>query len=178
MNDTCIPFIWGPFLYPTLRKYQKRFWCVLLSGIKTEKAEFLVLAQRHQKNVPLLFYFTMCHGGNHSAEMYLLRGLVAKLATRWKSQIIKTSLEALLGRCHAEPGILFLSQFSFHHWSTWLFSCLHTREAVSLNFGVVYIKKVDFKPKAAQGVVCERETGRGQNRFLVLSHVHSGAHAF
>ena len=53
-----------------------------------------------------------------------------------------------------EPGELFLSQFSLCLWSRQLFSRLSTSEAVSLNFGVIYMKNVSFKQKGAQGRVC------------------------
>lgn len=53
-----------------------------------------------------------------------------------------------------EPGGLFLSQFSLCLWSRQLFSRLSTSEAVSLNFGVTYMKNVSFKQKTAQGRVC------------------------
>ena len=53
-----------------------------------------------------------------------------------------------------EPGGLFLSQFSLCLWSRQLFSRLSISEAVSLNFGVIYMKNVSFKQKTAQGRVC------------------------
>lgn len=65
-----------------------------------------------------------------------------------------------------KPGGLFLSQFSLHHWSRQLFSCLSTSEAVSLHFEVMYMKNVYFKQKSTQGRSVGIETNLGQNRFV------------